>query len=256
MNALLRVLLFSLCVAACSKRVPPSPQAQAQLRECEALLAAGDYQTARGACQAASKLAPDDARGFEGEGLSLLFLGRAAEAKAPLEQARARDDRQWRTHNGLGIAAFVANDHPAADGFFQRAQALDDKAVQPRFNRAWNFFRWRKYEQARAELRALMKAHPKLGFPYQFYALLMLTEERVPEAMEAMLEALQREPRECRNWLAMANVYDRDRRYLEAEEALRTCIELCPKEAVCGAALEAVEGRSQFPLADPRDLLP
>lgn len=256
MNALLRVLCASLLLAACSKRMPLTPQAQSQLSECEQLLAARDFQTARGACQAASKLAPDSAKGFEGEGLALLFLGRAAEAKAPLEQARALDDKQWRTHNGLGIVAFVAHDYPAADGFFKRAHELNDQAPQPRFNRAWNAFRWRRYEQAREELRALMRAHPKLGFPFQFYALLMLTEDRVSEAMEAMLEALKREPRECRNWLAMANVYDRDHRPIEAEEALRTCIEVCPQEATCGAGLEAVQARATLPLADPRDLLP
>lgn len=246
----------ALCLCACSKRIPPSPQAVSQLAECEQLFASADYATALGACEAAAKMDPQLARAFEAQGLSALFLGKTAEAKTPLEQARARDDKQWRTHNGLGVVAFVANDHPAAEAHFKRAQELKPDAVQPRYNRAWNYFRWRRYDDARNALREVMKSHPKLGFPYQFFALLMLAEDRLGDATEAMITALEREPRECRNWLAMANVFERDRRRLEAEEALNTCIELCPRFTACGAAVEALQARAPVPLADPRDLLP
>lgn len=256
---LLRVGAFvglAVFAAGCAKRIPPSPEALQLAEQCGDALKAGELEDARLFCQAATAQAPELARAWQDLGVVLLSLGKVEEAKAPLEKARALDDALWRAHNGLGILAFTVNDHPRADGHFKRATELERNASQPRFNRAWNFFRWRKFREAKDELRALMRLHPDAGYAAQFFGIILLTEERPAEAVEAMLQAIESEPRECRNWLAMGNAYARERRHEEAETALATCVEICPRDATCGAALESAPNRIDFPLADPRDLIP
>jgi len=246
-------LLLSACAA---KRVPPPEEVATLHRQCREAMTAGEYGDARLFCQAASTQAPQFAEAWQDLGISLLLSGSAAEAKAPLEKARSLDDRLWRTHNGLGILAFMEKDHGRADGHFKRAAELNPDAPEPRYNRAWNYFRWDRLREAKEELRPLVKKHPALGYPVHLLGVLLLTEDELARATEAMVEALAREPGECRNWLGMGNAYYAEGRHEEAETAIATCVELCPERPECGAALESAQDREAFPLATPRDLIP
>lgn len=244
-------------LSACAGKRPAPPEDAVRLhRQCGEALAAAEYEDARLFCQGASGQAPQFAEAWQDLGVALLSAGKTAEAADPLEKARALDDRLWRAHNGLGIVAFVAGEHGKAEGHFKRAVELKPDAAEPRYNRAWNFFRGEKLREAREELRTVVRQHPSLGHPAQFLGIVLLTEGRVAEGIEAMVEAIAREPGQCRNWLGMGNAYAADRRHEEAMSALLTCVELCPADPVCGAAVEHLGSREAVPLATPRDLIP
>jgi len=249
---------LALCalLLSCARRAPPPPEAFKLEDSCAAKLARSDWEGARRDCAEAARMLPESPVAWPSLAVALLQLHQLDEARPALEKAARYADRDPRVHNGLGIVAFTDRRYPEAEAQFKRALELNADYAQARFNRAWNFFRWRRYADAAAQLRELMVRKPELAEAPHFLGLILLTEDRLEDATETLIDAVEKEPRDCRIWLALATAYGRQQRFEEAERALGTCLDVCPGLDACKAQLDRARRRDVLPLPDPHDLEP
>jgi Tfp pilus assembly protein PilF len=107
------------------------------LRNAELALAAGSLPEA---AEGFSGLVdgPLAAAARQGLGITRLRQGRAAEAKAALEQAVAADQTLARAWNALGVLADKAKDWPAADTAYGKAIAAAPNDASLLANRGWS----------------------------------------------------------------------------------------------------------------------
>lgn len=196
---MLKAAALALCalLLSCARRAPP-PEAFKLEDACAAKLARGEWEGARRDCAEAARMLPESPVAWPNLSVALLQLHQIDEARPALERAARYADRDPRVHNGLGIVAFTDRRYADAEAQFKRALELNADYAQARFNRAWNFFRWRRYADARAQLRELMARKPELAEAPHFLGLILLTEDRVEEATELLIDAVEKEPRDCR----------------------------------------------------------
>jgi len=107
---------------------PNHPAAQLGLAEIE--LVNGDPHRALDLFKAVSEDAQIKPAGLQGQGLSLLKIGRFEQAEGPLKDAVGLDASLWRAWNGLGSVRDARRDWELADEAYQNAHSANaDSAV-------------------------------------------------------------------------------------------------------------------------------
>jgi Flp pilus assembly protein TadD len=253
-----RAALVLFLLAGCARRLPPPSSTALRLEsDCARKLSEGELQGAKADCAEAVRLEPEQLpKVWSNYGAVLLLLGEAEAAKPALERAVRGDDKSARVHNDLGILAFMDHRYGDAEGQFRRALELVPSYSEAQFNLAWNFFRSRRYAEAKQALVLLSKKQPKLGYPLHFLGILFLTEGRDEDATEVLLHALEVDPNDCHIWHALGTSQYRERRYQEAEETLRTAQEMCPGEPAIADAAARAARRDILSVPEPHDLKP
>lgn len=115
--------------------VPDDIAALLAVGECR--LALGDAARALAAFEEVLRREPESIDAQEGRALARLGLGRHAEAGAGFNGVLTREPARWRSLNGLGLLADLANDRDAAKKWYEKAIDLNpDEAT------LWNNYGW------------------------------------------------------------------------------------------------------------------
>jgi tetratricopeptide (TPR) repeat protein len=103
---------------------------------------------------------PDDPKTMENQGVILLQMGRAGEARERLEQALRRNDALPISWNTLGVARFQLEGPASAIDAWRRAVALDPRQFDALFNLGLVAAKSGEPGEARAALRQFVASAP------------------------------------------------------------------------------------------------
>ncbi|WP_205599552.1 tetratricopeptide repeat protein, partial [Sandarakinorhabdus rubra] len=120
----------------------------------------------------------------QGLGITRLRQGRAAEAKAELEQAVAMDAGLARAWNALGVMADKARDWPAADAAYGKAIAAAPADANMVANRGWSMLLRGHPVAAEQDLSRALAMNPALATARTNLALARAMQGRYEEAFQ------------------------------------------------------------------------
>ena len=237
-----------LVTAGCAKRIPPpNPEAEHHNEQCAALLHDGDLEGARQHCLEALEYSPRYAAALLNLAVVELRSDQKPAARDTFLKALALDEKLSEAHNDLGVLAMEERRFEEAEKRFKRALEISPDYVQARYNLALDYYLWKNNAKAKEQVFRLMGTHPELSDPIHFDAVLRLADGKVDDAIKQLVQCVTMSPERSGYWLALGVGLARAKRYGEADEALRTCLELDPEDSTCREDLKLLIGRKELP---------
>jgi len=234
--------------AGCAKRIPaPNPEAVHHDEQCAALLHDGDLEQARQHCLEALEYSPQYPAALLHLAMVELRSDQKPAARDRFLKALALDEKLPEAHNALGVLAVEERRFEEAEKRFKRALEISPDSVEARYNLALDYYLWRNNAKAKEQIARLMGAHPELSDPIHFDAVLRLADGKVDAAIKQLVQCVTMTPERPGYWLALGVGLSRMHRYDEADEALRTCLELDPEDPICREDLKLLIGRKDLP---------
>jgi tetratricopeptide (TPR) repeat protein len=111
--------------------------------------------------------------------LTMLREGRADEAIALLQRAKASSPRDPHVPNAMGLALLYKKDYPGALHAFSEALALDEHFIEARNNRGVAFLQAGKWDDAEADFLSVLDGPPTPEKVNAHYNLGLLNEKRL-----------------------------------------------------------------------------
>lgn len=248
MRAVLAGAVVVLAGAGCAKRVPPPhPEAEHHNEQCAALLHDGDLEQARQHCLEALEYSPRYPAALLNLAIVELRSDQKPAARDTFLKALALDEKLAEAHNDLGVLAMEERRFEEAEKRFKRALEISPDYVQARYNLALDYYLWKDNAKAKEQVSRLMGSHPELSDPIHFDAVLRLADGKVDGAIKQLVQCVTMTPERPGYWLALGVGLARAKRYGEADEAFRTCLELDPEDPVCREDLKLLIGRKDLP---------
>lgn len=198
------------------------------LQAANAALQRGDWDTALQNGRTAVALAPDHPAARSLLGLSLLQLGRTAEAVAELERAIQRDKNNAGLLGNLAQAYVMAGRHADAHQMFRRAQRLAP-AHWP-FAQGAAIALAQQGDPAAAEtlLRRITERHAQESVPWHNLGNVQLELGKPADAESSLRTALRLDPGNLDARLSLGSALHRQSQFSAAESAYRECIAAQP----------------------------
>jgi Flp pilus assembly protein TadD len=237
-------------LAGCPKKIAPiHPEALHHNDECGESLKAGDLEAAQAHCEQALEYSPDYADALVNLGMVALRSDQGSVARQLFTKALALREGIAEALHAMGLLELEDHNFAAAEKQLRRALDASPDHISARYNLAVAYYLMRKDEKAREHLGWLMKKHPDLTDPVHFDAVIQLNAGRVDAATAQLVHCVTQRPEVPAYWHALGVAFSRARRYHEAEDALRACLELSPADSECDGDLKALQRRE--PLAAP-----
>ena len=137
------------------------------------------------------------------------FLAQMSEdfplAIASYEQVVAATPEDWESWNNLGNARRLDGDFEGSAEALGRAATINPGSAPVRLNYATTLVSAGKYDEAEAQLKEMAKDFPSDAKPLRQLHMLFKTESRDEDALEAIQEAVEREPLDLELRLALAS---------------------------------------------------
>ena len=172
---------------------------------------------------------PDDGEAQFAYGLSLMWLGRKAEARPWLARAEEQlPHRAWPS-NALGWVMLDQHDYAGALPHFQRAVSLDSSYTSALYNLAWTLARLDRLEEAEAAYAKAVRLEPGDAAMAAEYAMTLFSDRKTSQAIAQIYRAIRLDSTTAR-YHATAGYFLRSRaRFADARAEFRRAVELDPK---------------------------
>ena len=169
------------------------------------------------------------------------FLAQSADdypaAVKAYERVVAAFPNDWEAWNNLGNARRCIGDFEGSIAALKRAAEIEPNSAPVRLNLAVAIGATGDFGEAERQLRALADEHRREGEPLRELHALLKEQLRDEEALEAILEAVRRDPRNVGLLLALASHQSQLQHYAEAETEYRKVIELEPANGLANLGL-------------------
>ena len=167
-------------------------------------------------------------------------LGDYPAAIEALEHVVASAPADWESWNNLGNALGGAEDYERCVAALERAVELNPLAAPSRLNYATALLDAGRVDEAEAELRKMANDFPTDAKPLRELHLLLKSQAREEEALEAISEAANREPSNIEFLLAMAAHQSALHQMEAAESNYRKVIQLHAENGMAHLGLSVV----------------
>ena len=204
--------------------------AELLLRKSEVEFESGHPDAALASVEAAQALVPPSAELLVRRAQTLLALDRAAEAQAEAARATRADPDHLSAYSELVAAARKTADYAGAQAILDQAVARNPSSDYLRLTRADLLFFQGRRNEAVAACEGVLAAHPESAEALQRLVSLFRAEGRAAEADRLMTVALETQPLNFANELALAKV-DEDR---QDDDGVARCLELAARAGPAG----------------------
>ncbi|HWE42862.1 MAG TPA: tetratricopeptide repeat protein [Gemmatimonadaceae bacterium] len=191
---------------------------------------------------------PGDGEAQFAYGLSLMFLGRNAEARPVLERAeKMLPDQAWPA-NALGWVLLAEHDYAGALPRFERAVKIDPGYVAATENLAWTLARLHRNAEAEAAYAKAVRMEPRDANLAADYAVALFNDRKADRALAQIYRAIKLDSTDSRYHAAAGYFLRSKARFADARLEFGRAVELDP-----GAAGTWVQlGVTDFLLGDAR----
>jgi tetratricopeptide (TPR) repeat protein len=204
--------------------------AELLLRQSEVEFESGDSEAALASVDAALALVPPSAESLVRRAHTLLALDRAAEAQAEALHALRVDPEHLTAYSELVAAARKTGDYAGPQAILDQAVLRNPSSEYLRLTRAdLLFFRGRR-DEAVAACRAVLASNPASAEALQRLVSLFRAEGRAAEADRLMTAALDTQPLNFSNEMALAKI-DEAR---HDDDGVVRCLELATRAGPAG----------------------
>lgn len=159
----------------------------------------------------------------------LLSVGNSAQARWVYETNYKRDAKDLRSGIGVGLTYL-------AEGRFQKALAQFDKVSKknvsasiPHAYLAWLFAALKQPDKSKKELHLFSKLSGPYSVTLYISGWAAIQANESEKAERFLLSAIEQEPRLLEPYFDLARLYQRQKRYGEAEESLKALLVLKPE---------------------------
>jgi len=217
-------------IAACGRAIQLGRARHAELawvhgRRGDAYADIGDFDLAMADFEAALRIDPKYAEGYNGRGR--VYLARKDEDRAlgEFETAIRLDPKNPWPHNNSGVAYFAKGDTTHAIAEYGEAIRIDPTIVWPHVNRGEIYFRMGDTDHALADFQAAVRLDPKIAAGHYWLANVYREKGDKDRALAEASEAVQLEPRNVAAFDVRGYVNhvmgDEDRALADYAEAIR-----------------------------------
>ena len=222
-------------------------------------LQAGDVKGAQRAFSSVTKGAPTFYAADAGLGYTALARKDYAAALAYFDRAIAADARYAPALAGRGQTYLAMNEQARALESFDAALAADPtlatvrntadvlrlQVMQGGVGAARKAAAEGRLTEARTSYEQAIMASPQSPFLFRELALVELRENRLPAALAHAQKALELDPADAKNQVALADVLEAQGEYAKTLDALRAAVALEPNETL-SQRIEALREKSAF----------
>jgi tetratricopeptide (TPR) repeat protein len=190
----------------------------------------GDFAGAEPLARRAAALSPGNADIYYTLGTALTGLNRVAEADAAFKRSLEIDPKKPGVWNDYGNGQFSSGNYAAAETSYRKAIELTPDWHVYRSNLSAALFNQRKYEEAEATARDVLKGNDSISdAPHYWLGRTLYATNRFADAERAFRRAVILGPAnpDYHNWLA--NAMYSQKKYGEAELEYKEAIRLNPK---------------------------
>src|SRR5436190_8920160 len=192
------------------------------------LAGAGRHQEALGVLTAELAASDKTRQLLKLRGYLAQNVGDTAVAIAAYEQAVSADPSDWESWNNLGNARRSAGDAAGAVEALYRASTLSPHTAPVRLNYATALEYAARFEDAEREYRRMAADFPTDANPLRELFQLLRTQYRDDDALEAIVEAVRREPANIELGIGLASYRLTRQQHAAAEEAYRHLLTIDP----------------------------
>jgi Flp pilus assembly protein TadD len=154
----------------------------------EALLAAGELESALANFETALVLQPDFAPALQGAGVVLTRQQRWSEALPLLKRAVANEPTLWRAHSALGISADALHEHELAAAHHARAIELRPDRLELHNNLGYSLYLAGRLEDAAARLWSALELDIENERAWRNLAMVRMKQDDMAGALRALRE--------------------------------------------------------------------
>jgi tetratricopeptide (TPR) repeat protein len=191
---------------------------------------AGDWAAAEREWQTVLKLAPDDARAWVNLGVALNHQDKSREAIDSWTRAAALDPNLAGAHFNLGLALVRNNEFAGAINPLRRALALDAENDAARRALALALTGTGQFQEASREIARLLVRSPRDPALLEMSAQVFMRQRRFVEAAIVLKRRLDLDNQTSQLWAEYGDALDGATRTPEALEAYKRAVELAPDE--------------------------
>ncbi len=192
----------------------------------------GRFSEAVEQCKGVLSREPSDFDGTLLLGMSLLRLGRAAEARLALERAASIDDASPEPWVELAQLHLLARSRSEAEAAFKKAAERDDKAPSVLLLQGKIAMMSGSLPYAEKLFRAAIEGAPSEIEPRVQLGNLLLTQRRLEEAEELFRESLEVRPQAAELYLGLGHVQALSGRMEQAIPLFEKALELSPNSTL------------------------
>ncbi len=223
------------------------PPARADLSEANEFVRSQDWAAADGALVALQEEFPDDPALLLMRGEVLLAMRKPADAAPLLERCAEIDPERKRTHFQLGSALAASGNRSGALAAFAKEIELQTGAeeseaqilVLSRLNRSMLLVQQNRWDEAAAEMEAVLTLEPERVAAYGDLASVYLEAGSLDKAAEALQRGFDKGFKSSNHYYNLGARYYRKATYPSAVEALTRALELDPQLASAERSLAA-----------------
>jgi len=214
-----------------AEAAPPEAPSGPDLSAANELITARSYEQADEVLATILDEFPDDPGTLFMRGEVLLALGRPEDARPLLERVVELDPDRPRANFQLGGALQATGDEEAALEHFAREIELNDDEqvrVMARMNRSIIFEQQQKWDEAAAEMEAIIEIDPDDPRAYGDLASLYLQAGELEQASEVLARGVEAGFSSPQHYYILGSRYYREDDYEHAAEAFQHALELNP----------------------------